>query len=231
MASQVQDFGPEDDYEDEEVTYVTVELENVEPTLIASSENMRLIGLDTPTPFMQLSGTILKGHHDTLIGSELLFMENKEDSNRSKRHLTYVGSTSQRLRFKEVQLRSKQEEPSEGQTNDDRSVVTSKEKRKQSNSGAREESAGETERATGKAPAQKKRKGRRPKNDNDGESDYPERSGKKGRKSSKKGMETVPGDEGNVDPDDAPRRSKRNGTSKRKRTNDEDIDEEVDGED
>ena len=32
----------------------------------------------------------------------------EDDQNRSKRHLAYVGMTSQRLRFKEVQLRSKQ---------------------------------------------------------------------------------------------------------------------------
>ena len=39
----VEDFSQDDEYEDEEVCYVTVELENVEPTLIASSEHMRLI--------------------------------------------------------------------------------------------------------------------------------------------------------------------------------------------
>ncbi|KAF9260388.1 hypothetical protein L218DRAFT_872707 [Marasmius fiardii PR-910] len=104
---QVQEFGPDHEYEDEEVEYVTLELDSVEPTLISSSENMRLIGLDTTTPFMQLSGTILKGRHDTLIGTELLFTEKKDEQDRSKRHLVYVGSTSQHLSFKEVQLKPK----------------------------------------------------------------------------------------------------------------------------
>ncbi|KAG7085852.1 hypothetical protein E1B28_003388 [Marasmius oreades] len=103
----VQEFGPDDEYEEGEVEYVTVALEGAEPSLISSSEHMRLIGLDTPTPFMQLSGTILKGQHDMLIGSELLFTEKKDEQDRSKRHLVYIGSTSQRLHFKEVQLRSK----------------------------------------------------------------------------------------------------------------------------
>ncbi len=30
-------------------------------------------GLDTPTPFLQLAGMVLKGRHKTLLGTELLF--------------------------------------------------------------------------------------------------------------------------------------------------------------
>ncbi|KAF8978645.1 hypothetical protein BDQ17DRAFT_1264090 [Cyathus striatus] len=70
-------FGPDDDYEDEEVSYVTLDLGSIEPTLVPSSSSYRLIGLDSPTPFLQLSGTILKGRHDSLLGTELLFTEDK----------------------------------------------------------------------------------------------------------------------------------------------------------
>lgn len=34
-------------------------------------------GLDTSTPFLQLSGTIFKGQHDELLGTEILFTEGK----------------------------------------------------------------------------------------------------------------------------------------------------------
>ncbi|KAF9003101.1 hypothetical protein BDQ17DRAFT_1326442 [Cyathus striatus] len=68
-------FGPDDDYEDEELV------------------QLRLIGLDSPTPFLQLSGTILKGRHDSLLGTELLFTEDKE----------------QRICFKEVRLQPKRQ--------------------------------------------------------------------------------------------------------------------------
>ena len=83
------------DYE-EEVEYVVLDLGNIEPTLVPSSSTYRLIvrlffaswssvwadekslqGLDTPTPFLQLSGTILKGRHDNLLGSELIFSDDK----------------------------------------------------------------------------------------------------------------------------------------------------------
>ena len=83
------------DYE-EEVEYVVLDLSNVEPTLVPSSSTYRLIvrlffaawpsawtdekslqGLDTPTPFLQLSGTILRGRHDNLLGSELIFSDDK----------------------------------------------------------------------------------------------------------------------------------------------------------
>jgi len=34
-------------------------------------------GLDTPTPYIQLQGTILKGRHDMLLGTELIFTDDK----------------------------------------------------------------------------------------------------------------------------------------------------------
>ncbi|KAK0489784.1 hypothetical protein EDD18DRAFT_1291223 [Armillaria luteobubalina] len=70
---QVTQFRPEDDYEEEEeIIYITLELGNVEPTLIPSCDGDHLVGLDTPTPFLQLAGTVLKGRHETL-GTESLF--------------------------------------------------------------------------------------------------------------------------------------------------------------
>ncbi|KAK0432600.1 hypothetical protein EV421DRAFT_1719463 [Armillaria borealis] len=70
---QVTQFGPDDDYEeDEEIFYVTLELGNIEPVLIPSCDSYHLVGLDTPTPFLQLAGMVLKGRHETLLGTELL---------------------------------------------------------------------------------------------------------------------------------------------------------------
>ncbi|KAJ7186755.1 hypothetical protein C8R46DRAFT_981027 [Mycena filopes] len=104
---QVQEFGADDEYEDEEVTYVTLDLGNVEPTLVPNSSHYRLIGLDTPNPFLQVSGTIFKGRHDTLLGTELLFTDGKDPSDWSKRAITHVANTEQRIHFKEVQLKPK----------------------------------------------------------------------------------------------------------------------------
>lgn len=42
--NQVEEFGPDEEYEEEEVSYVTLDLGGeIEPTLIASSSNYRLI--------------------------------------------------------------------------------------------------------------------------------------------------------------------------------------------
>ncbi|KAF8152362.1 hypothetical protein B0H34DRAFT_632599, partial [Crassisporium funariophilum] len=102
---QVEAFGPDEDYEDEEeVFYVTLDLQNVEPTLVPSSSAYRLIGLDTLTPFLQLQGTILKGRHDLLLGTELLFMDDKETHDWNKRSVVHVANTEQRIAFKEVTL-------------------------------------------------------------------------------------------------------------------------------
>jgi len=100
-------FNSSDDYysddDEEDVSYITLDLGNIEPTLVPSSSTYRLIGLDTPTPFLQLSGTILKGRHDSLLGTELLFTDGK-DVDKAKRSITFTGSTSQRISFREVQL-------------------------------------------------------------------------------------------------------------------------------
>ena len=97
---QVDTFGSDDLYERdesgeiiEEVSYVTLDLGAVEPTLVPSTSTYRLIvrrntlswrsqsklvqGLDTPAPFLQLSGTIFQGTHQSLLGTELLFTEDK----------------------------------------------------------------------------------------------------------------------------------------------------------
>ncbi|KAH0835639.1 hypothetical protein J3R83DRAFT_9389 [Lanmaoa asiatica] len=108
---QVESFGPDEDYleEGEEVSYVTLDLGVVEPTLLPSTSTYRLIGLDTPTPFLQLSGSIFKGRHDTLLGTELPIhgRKNAADTQPNKRTLVHVCSTEQRIRFKEVQLKEK----------------------------------------------------------------------------------------------------------------------------
>ncbi|KAI0631639.1 hypothetical protein C8Q77DRAFT_1061265 [Trametes polyzona] len=110
---QVEAFGSDEDYESgEEVEYVTLDLGTIEPTLVPSSSTYRLIGLDTPTPYLQLSGTKLKGRHQSLLGTELLFTETSDDQHphaQGKRPLVHVASTERRIRFKEVEIKPKGE--------------------------------------------------------------------------------------------------------------------------
>ncbi|KAG6913420.1 hypothetical protein DXG01_006956, partial [Tephrocybe rancida] len=101
----VSSFGDASEYvsdEEEEVLYVTLDLGSTEPSLVPSSFTYQLIqGLDTPAPFLRLSGTILKGRHETLLGSEILFTEAPD-----KRSLTPLmpPTTSTRICFSEVRL-------------------------------------------------------------------------------------------------------------------------------
>ncbi|KIM42156.1 hypothetical protein M413DRAFT_52784, partial [Hebeloma cylindrosporum] len=93
---QVESFGPDEEYEDEEeeVCYVTLDLGNVEPTLVPSSSSYRLI----------LQGTIFKGRHNLLLGTELIFTDDKGDHDWNKRSVTHVANTEQRITFQEVTL-------------------------------------------------------------------------------------------------------------------------------
>jgi len=105
---QVEEFGADEEYESgEEISYMTFDLGNIEPTLIPSSSTYRLMGLDTPTPYLQLSGTILKGKHDSLLGTELLFTDEKDLQDRNKHSVVHVANTEQRVSFKEVRLQPK----------------------------------------------------------------------------------------------------------------------------
>ncbi|KAI9059404.1 hypothetical protein FKP32DRAFT_1657734 [Trametes sanguinea] len=113
----VEAFGPDDEYESgEEVEYVTLDLGTIEPTLVPSSSTFRIIGLDTPTPYLQLSGTKLKGQHQSLLGTELLFTEAggattpdepQQHHPQGKKPLVHVANTERRIRFKEIELKPK----------------------------------------------------------------------------------------------------------------------------
>ncbi|EJT98057.1 hypothetical protein DACRYDRAFT_39931, partial [Dacryopinax primogenitus] len=58
------------------VEYVTFDL-GVVPSGTAppSAQHYRLIGLDTPTPYLQLGTAIYQGGHASLIGSEIIFRD------------------------------------------------------------------------------------------------------------------------------------------------------------
>lgn len=47
---QVEEFGSDADYEDEETTYITLDLGNVEPTLVPSASSYYLIVHQPPRP-------------------------------------------------------------------------------------------------------------------------------------------------------------------------------------
>ncbi|KAI0288732.1 hypothetical protein BC826DRAFT_1035868 [Russula brevipes] len=95
----------------EEISYVTLDLGAVEPTLVPSSSTYRLIGLDTPSPFLQLSGTIFQGTHQSLLGTELLFTEEKDLHDQARRKVSHLANTSQRIRFKQVEVQPKDAPP------------------------------------------------------------------------------------------------------------------------
>ncbi|KAI0075017.1 hypothetical protein K474DRAFT_1676667 [Panus rudis PR-1116 ss-1] len=113
----VQEFSPiPDTYEtdsdgniEEETFYVTLDLGTVEPTLVPKTSEYRLIGLDTPTPFLQLSGAIFKGEHHRLLGTEIIFTDAKDDAPSAPRSRPLVPftTTEQRIRFREVELKPK----------------------------------------------------------------------------------------------------------------------------
>lgn len=139
---QVESFGPDEEYleEEEEVSYVTLDLGVVEPTLLPSTSTYRLIvsvgpvihGTDdnerrvwirqrlsynsqarysraAMTRFSARSSYLRKkkvrAHRRLCLDAERT--RGADDTHPNKRSLVHVGSTEQRIRFKEVQLKEK----------------------------------------------------------------------------------------------------------------------------
>lgn len=94
-----------DEYSDEEVFYVTLDMGQLGSSLLNQTNFYRLIGLETEEPFLQVGGTTFKGEHERLLGTEVLLQEPPSTSaNTPSRPLVPVAMTSQRIRFKEVRL-------------------------------------------------------------------------------------------------------------------------------
>ncbi|KAF8599045.1 hypothetical protein BDV93DRAFT_526350, partial [Ceratobasidium sp. AG-I] len=91
--------------EEEEITYVTLELGAVDPGLIPNCSSMRLVGLETPTPFLQLGDSVFKGIHVANLGSELLFNDATPDG--PSRSLTSLAQTEHKILFNPVTLTPK----------------------------------------------------------------------------------------------------------------------------
>ncbi|KAG9011503.1 hypothetical protein FRB90_007218, partial [Tulasnella sp. 427] len=106
---ELSEFAPEDDaYEYEyETTYVTLDLGYIDQNLLLNASSCKLIGLDTPTPYLQLPGITMRGAQSDLIGSELIFADGRDPENRSRRFVTHVGTTSKRITFEPVKLKPK----------------------------------------------------------------------------------------------------------------------------
>ncbi|PVF97037.1 hypothetical protein CPB86DRAFT_664875, partial [Serendipita vermifera] len=91
----------EDEEYEEEVVYVTMDLGQLDPNLLPNATSYRLIGLETPTPFLQIGGSIFRGRSETLLGTEIIM---QEPPGGGSRNLVPLATTDKRIRFQEVKL-------------------------------------------------------------------------------------------------------------------------------
>ncbi|RUS13561.1 hypothetical protein BC937DRAFT_95133 [Endogone sp. FLAS-F59071] len=82
----------------------------------AKSGGYSLVGLDTPTPYLQIGPLIFRGEFDETIGTDLLFSQTEErrpTANASgtlphrRRTVTYMGQTTKTIKFTKVKLNRK----------------------------------------------------------------------------------------------------------------------------
>ncbi|KDN35270.1 hypothetical protein RSAG8_11705, partial [Rhizoctonia solani AG-8 WAC10335] len=62
--------------EGDEEYYLTLDLGAVDPSLLSNCASIRLVGLETPTPFLQLGDLVFQGIHTRTLGTELVLDTN-----------------------------------------------------------------------------------------------------------------------------------------------------------
>ncbi|CAE6432407.1 unnamed protein product [Rhizoctonia solani] len=95
----------EDDLD--ETFYLTLELGPVDPSLLVNCASIRLVGLETPTPFIQLGDLVFQGVHARTLGTELVL-----DTG------TVIAQSEHKVLFNPVQLipKAEAEAPTETET-------------------------------------------------------------------------------------------------------------------
>ncbi|GAB5586475.1 hypothetical protein Unana1_01375 [Umbelopsis nana] len=103
-----------------ETQYILLELgENVPEDILIGTEasgGYSLIGLNTPTPFLQLGPEIYQGYYDETIGSNLLLekVPNTDDTDANDEFdLLFAGATTKTITFHKVNLTKKEEKKEE----------------------------------------------------------------------------------------------------------------------
>ncbi|KAI5481678.1 hypothetical protein MNV49_002904 [Pseudohyphozyma bogoriensis] len=70
----------EDEWEEEEVTYVTLDFgRHVKPESYRQQE-LQLLAPESATPFAQIGASVFQGHHERLIGSEIILQQGEDGS-------------------------------------------------------------------------------------------------------------------------------------------------------
>ncbi|KAM3583675.1 hypothetical protein VKS41_003647 [Umbelopsis sp. WA50703] len=104
-----------------ETQYIILDVgDTVSDDIIESAQasgGCSLVGLDTPTPFLQLGTDVYQGQHDETIGSNLLLERVPIDVSKRARgvatendedyKLQYVASTTKTIQFRKVELTKK----------------------------------------------------------------------------------------------------------------------------
>ncbi|KAH8551330.1 hypothetical protein BGW37DRAFT_493251 [Umbelopsis sp. PMI_123] len=124
-----------------ETQYILLDLEDNAPEDILETTEANggysLIGLDTPTPYLQLGSEIYKGEFDETIGSNLFlekvpkgesdYLLNATNEGSQPFNFSYVGSTSKTIKFRRVNLKKKDESISVRESDDGKDSTDAKE--------------------------------------------------------------------------------------------------------
>ncbi|KAL7009772.1 hypothetical protein EMMF5_000680 [Cystobasidiomycetes sp. EMM_F5] len=98
--------GEDDEYSDEEVSYITLDLgKDVTAEQMSHIDSLQLLDLNTHEPFVRFGQQILRGRYETTLGSDLLFIQPQPDPDTGKHGLLQrLGTTQTRIQFESLKL-------------------------------------------------------------------------------------------------------------------------------
>ncbi|KAM0788579.1 hypothetical protein ACM66B_001701 [Microbotryomycetes sp. NB124-2] len=102
QVSKLADDYDRDEWEEDEVCYLTLDFGKL-PTGAVTSGDLQLLALNSDTPFARVGGSIFRGQHESLIGSEIFL----ERDNETGSYSPWSSTTNARIQFDPVKLVSK----------------------------------------------------------------------------------------------------------------------------
>ncbi|SCZ98343.1 BZ3500_MvSof-1268-A1-R1_Chr3-2g06309 [Microbotryum saponariae] len=108
---QVNDADDSDEWEQDEVTYLTLDFgaKLAVETLNQERGHIQLLGLESSTPYARVGPQFYQGQHETLIGDQVLLQHHPETETSPSHYAPLPSTSTSRIYFRPVSIRPKED--------------------------------------------------------------------------------------------------------------------------
>ncbi|KDE07134.1 hypothetical protein, variant [Microbotryum lychnidis-dioicae p1A1 Lamole] len=108
---QVNDADDSDEWEQDEVTYLTLDFgaKLAVETLNQERGHIQLLGLESSTPYARVGPQFYQGQHETLIGDQMLLQHHPETETSPSHYVPLPSTSTSRIYFQPVSIKPKED--------------------------------------------------------------------------------------------------------------------------